>query len=198
MWKVLSVILKSNKKVNMKKNINYKENLKKISEQMKLDAESFLNENNIMEILKTVSKNVEIIGSLKFDLMYASSDIDIKVLSKNIPKDAKKVFDLFSEKRLFQKMELGDFIKFKKKNRPDGFIVNLRSEYKNKKWEVEIWFIDGDEMDKELKYISKIERSLTEDKKILILEEKSKRLELGTNKEDVSSYEIYQKILNIK
>ena len=112
--------------------INKKEIFEK-SQKMKRDAEDFLKEKEVLKELEKNNFEFEILGSLYFDLMYDLADIDIKVKSKNIFDDSKKFFNLFVDKKKFQKMEYGNFIDFPRKNRPKGCIVNLRTEFRNKK-----------------------------------------------------------------
>ncbi len=173
------------------------EEIIEFSQRMKKDAEDFLKDNQIIKILEENFGRVEVLGSVRFGLLYDSPDIDIKVSSRKTQEDSKKAFDIFAKKRLFRKMEYGDFIKFKKKNRPEGFILNLRTTFREQEWEAEIWFVDNDIIDKQVKYCEKIEEKLNQETVLKILKEKNKRLESGKDKHNLSSVEIYEKVLGI-
>ena len=181
------------------KNIEIKtdEEIIEFSENMKKDAIEFLKNHQIMEILEENFNKVEILGSFRFNLLYDSPDIDIKVHSQNMQEDSKKAFNIFAKKRLFRKIEYGDFVKFKKRNRPKGFILNLRNTFKEKEWEVEIWFVDDSVIDKQLMYCKKVEEKLNKKNILEILKEKRKRLIAGKDKKTLSSVEIYKKVLGI-
>jgi len=135
----------------------------------------------------------EIIGSYALDLMF-DEDIDIVVETDNPKKSAKETLNYFIDKETTQKYEFGDFVKFPRENRPQGYIVNLKTVYENAKWEVEIrFFKDTSEYKKQLKiYQDKIDENSREK----ILEAKYQRRLSGKSKYEKSSFEIYEEILN--
>ena len=135
------------------------------------------------------------LGSYELDLMLDSLDIDIRVLSQNLEKDSRKALEIFLDKKYFQKIEYGNFLDFKRKNRPEGYILNLRREYKGLKWEVEIWFVSEDNFNQSLRELDLIKEKLNSSKKEEILKLKEKRFLEGKDKNDLSSYEIYKKVL---
>ena len=128
------------------------------SKHIKEIASKLLEEKNIMEILSQVGKP-EIIGSYALDLMF-DEDIDIVVETDNPKKSAKEALNYFIDNETTQKYEFGDFVKFPRENRPQGYIVNIKTIYENTKWEVEIWFLkDTSEYKKQLKtYQDKIDK----------------------------------------
>lgn len=93
------------------------------------------------------------------------------------------------------KVQYGDFINFPRKNRPKGYIINLFLEYKEKLWEIEIWFLD--DINSSLKEIIQIENKLNQKNKLNILKEKKKRDKFNISKKELSSYKIYKDILNL-
>lgn len=146
------------------------------------------------KVIKTLSKygTPEIIGSYALDLMY-DPDIDIVVLTKN-PRQSSydALFDFISQRK-FQKYEYGDFIKFKRVNRPQGFIVNLRSNAFDLKWEVEIWFLKSIKKEKTMNDFLKKEIDEIKKNQILIL--KYKRATNKLTKHNLSSMDIYRKVI---
>ncbi|MFH1276706.1 MAG: hypothetical protein ABIH82_06360 [Candidatus Woesearchaeota archaeon] len=168
-------------------------NLLEYSKNIKTQAKNILDNNKIISTLKKVGEPI-IIGSYPLDLM-VDPDIDIVVLTKNPQKSSLKVLNEFIKQRSFQKYEYGDFVKFKRVNRPQGFIVNLRTEINTIKWEIEIWFLK--DVTKELKMLELLKKNLTVDKKLEVLKLKQKRNKDGKNKHEMSSLSIYKQILNI-
>ncbi len=174
--------------------INKKEIFEK-TQKMKWDAEAFLKEKDVLKELEKNNFEFEILGSLYFDLMYDSADIDIKVKSKNIFDNSKKFFNLFVDKKKFQKMEYGNFIDFPRKNRPKGCIVNLRTEFRDKKWEIEIWFVDEENFNQSVLERDEIYKKINSKNKEKILILKDKRLREYKDKNNLSSWEIYKEVL---
>ena len=162
------------------------------SKKVRKDAEDLLRVTKLIEILSEFGE-VKIGGSFKYDLMWGP-DIDMVVICDNPRETSKKVLEKIIELRLFQKYEYGDFVKFKRENRPESYIVNMRLPFEGQKWEVEAWFFEKypethEEMDK------LILEKLTQEKKEIILEIKRKREEDGIDKHKINSAEIYRKVL---
>ncbi len=160
------------------------------SSEIRREASEIIEIYKITEVLKEFQ--LEIIGSYKLDLMY-DRDIDIVVKSDDIENDSYKSLKKFIKLKQFMKVQYGDFINFPRNSRPKGYIINLFLEYKEKPWEVEIWFLGN--INSSLKEMIQIENKLNQENKLNILKEKEKREELNISKKELSSYNIYQKIL---
>ncbi|HTK03193.1 MAG TPA: hypothetical protein VL401_00285 [Alphaproteobacteria bacterium] len=158
---------------------------------IKAIADKILKDTNLVSTLSKYGE-VEITGSYKYDLMVAP-DIDIIVTTSD-PKESSfaALKDLINQ-RLFQKYQYGDFVKFPKKNRPNGYIVVLILEIEDIKWEIEIWFLtEKSEKAKEIDYLME---NLNEDSRKTILKMKEDKETRGINKKDISSTEIYEAVL---
>ena len=166
--------------------MEYSIKIKTIAKQILLDK----------KIVETLQKygNPLIIGSYELDLMYGN-DIDIVVKSENPREDSMNALNEFMQLRGFQKFEYGDFVEHKRKNRPEGYIVNLLGEYDGQKWEVEIWFFE--DISNYEKQLEELKAKIDEDSRIEILERKYLRAENGESKFDISSMDIYRDVLGI-
>jgi hypothetical protein len=120
-------------------------------------------------------------------------DIDIVVLTKDPRASSLAALNDFLTRRGFQKYEYGDFVKFKRKNRPQGFIVNLRANTKDVDWEVEIWFLTS--ITKERLMMERMKKQLTKRSKAQILMLKHERATNGLSKHHKSSMDIYHDVL---
>ena len=163
----------------------------KLSVERRKQAEKILLDGNVIPTLIKYGEP-EIIGSFALDVMY-DPDIDIVVLTKNPQKSSLDSLKDFINQRKFQKYEYGDFVKFKRINRPQGFIVNLHSNTINLKWEVEIWFLKSIAKEKTLNTLLKNE--IDENKQNQILHLKHKRATNKLSKYDLSSMDIYRKVI---
>jgi hypothetical protein len=166
--------------------------LLKLSAKKRKQAKQVLLDGNVISTLLKYGEP-EIIGSFAFDVMY-DSDIDIVVLTKNPRKSSFDALNDFINQRKFQKYEYGDFLKFKRTNRPNGFIVNLRSNIAGVKWEIEIWFLKSIKKEKQLTKLLKKEIN-SDAKKIKILILKHKRAIDKISKHNLSSLDIYKKVI---
>lgn len=162
------------------------------SSRIRREASKILKMYELSEILKGFE--FEIIGSYKLDLMY-DRDIDIVVKSNNVEVDSYKSLKKIIKSKQFMKVQYGDFINFPRENRPKGYIINLFLEYKEKLWEIEIWFLD--DINSSLKEMIQIENKLNQKNKLNILKEKKKRDKFNISKKELSSYKIYKDILNL-
>jgi hypothetical protein len=160
------------------------------SKQVKGIADKILSKTDLVNILGEFGE-VIVGGSYKYDLMWGP-DIDIVVKCEDPRKASKGALQKLIELRLFQKYEYGDFVKFNREDRPESYIMNLRLPYANQKWEIETWFFSKipENQTDEL-----IETKLNEENKITILEMKKKRDESGNTKHQLSSSEIYKRVL---
>ncbi|BDU50416.1 hypothetical protein [Haliovirga abyssi] len=133
-----------------------------------------------------------VIGSYELDLMF-DEDIDIVVETGSPRESSIKVLNEFIRTETFQKYEYGDFEKYTRLNRPNGFIVNLKIEYENKNWEIEIWFFKNIS-DYKIQ-LNKYKELINSEKKLKILQRKFLRKEKGKTKHEISSISIYNEIL---
>ena len=162
------------------------------SKNIKRRAEILLKNTNLIKVLSEFGK-VEIGGSFKYDLMWGP-DIDMVVICDNPREASKDVLEKIIDLRLFQKYEYGDFVKFKREDRPESYIVNMRQTFEGQKWEIEAWFFkkypkSQEEMDKLIK------EKLNQENKEIVLEIKRKREEEGVDKHKINSAEIYRQVL---
>jgi len=165
--------------------------LLKLSSKRRNQAEQILANGNIVKTLSKYGKST-IIGSYNLDVMY-DSDIDIVVLTKNPLASSHAALNDFIRQRKFQKYEYGDFVKFKRVNRPRGFIVNLHTIISGLKWEIEIWFLKS--ITKEKKLNEFLKKEITKDNQLQILKLKHNRATKKLSKHDLSSIDIYRKVI---
>lgn len=166
--------------------------LDKYSQKIRKDAEDLLKKTNLVEVLSEFGE-VKIGGSFKYDLMWGP-DIDMVVVCKNPREMSVNALNKIVELRLAQKFEYGDFVKFKRENRPESYIVNMILPFSDQKWEAEIWFFEEypksqAEMDELIK------NNLNKENKEIILEMKRRRDSEGMNKYKINSAQIYKKVL---
>jgi len=162
------------------------------SKQVRNTAEEILNKTDLINILSKFGE-VSIIGSYKYDLMWGP-DIDIVVKCQDPRKSSQEALSKLIELRLFQKYEYGDFVRFKWEGRPESYIMILKLPYTGQRWEIEIWFFKEVPRD-HVEIDELIKTKLDEKNRLLILEMKRKRDEGGTNKHQLSSLEIYKRVL---
>lgn len=170
--------------MNTKELIDHSKNTKK-------QAKALLQNTRIIEILKKYGR-VNIIGSYPLDIMYGP-DIDILVETKNIRKSSLEALEEIAKKRLFQKIEHGDFVKFPRKDRPKGYILVLKSFVENVRWEIEVWFLE--EVSRQLSEYKILKSKLNKKNRIKILEAKHLKETSKLNKHKLRSFEIYEQIL---
>lgn len=164
-----------------------------ISQRTLEEAKEILSNTKVLDILANYG-DVRIGGSFLTGLMLGP-DIDITLATDTPRESAVKFVKGIIEKRLFQKVEYGDFEKFPRKNRNQDHIVVLVLEYKNRKWEIEIWFTRHhyeDQIELEEKLIK-----LPANVKSQIIEAKYKRDQNGLGKHSLSSVEIYKSFLSL-
>lgn len=161
------------------------------SKNIKKHAKALLQSTKLLDILKKFG-NVHLIGSYPLNVMYGP-DIDIVVESKNIRKSSVDALKEIIDKRLFRKIEYGDFIKFSMNKRPKGYILVLKAIVEKVNWEIEVWFLE--DASKELNHYNSLKSKINEQNRIKILEAKHLRHTSKTNKHALSSLEIYLQIL---
>lgn len=163
----------------------------KFSKKTKKEADDLLKYGNVLNIISKHGKIV-LSGSYRHDLMWGP-DIDLIVISDK-PKEASYyALKDFIEQRKFQKYQLGDFIKFPRKDRPQGVIIILIHEFKGRRWEIEIWFRKS--LSENDEYFNKLLSNTTEEQKKTILEIKYQRETSGLSKHQLDSATIYKGVL---
>ena len=162
------------------------------SNKIKEEASEILEKCKILNILDN-SGIIKIIGSYDLNLMY-DRDIDILVSSSDIKKASYEALLNFIQTEKFSKIEYGDFVNFPRENRPRGYIINLKLQHKNEKWEIEIWFLK--DISKNIDENDRIKEKINDENRHEILLEKRNREFVGYSKFEKSSYEIYKHILN--
>ena len=170
--------------------MNTKE-LEEHSRKAKKQAKALLQSTKLLDVLKKFG-DVHLIGSYPLDIMYGL-DIDIIVETKNTRKSSVDALQKIVEKRLFRKIEYGDFVKFPMDKRPRGYILVLKAVVEGVKWEIEVWFLE--DASKQIDYNKFLESKITEQNRIKILGAKYLRDTSKTSKHKLSSYEIYEQIL---
>lgn len=164
---------------------------KKISKDTKDAAERILKPSSLEDKLSKIGK-VSIIGSYKYDLMYGP-DIDIIVETANPRVSVLKAFETLFHTKYFQKLELGDFENFPRKDRPKSYILVLETVDKDVKWEIEIWF--HKQYPRDIAKLDELMKNITDRERDTILRIKDQRACLGKSKKDLSSVEIYNGVL---
>lgn len=166
-------------------------NPQQLSQQTHKEANEILSDTKVLDILANYG-DVRIGGSFLTGLILGP-DIDITIATNNPRESATKFVNEIIQKRLFQKVEYGDFEKFPRKNRNQDHIVVLVLEYEKRKWEIEIWFTHHhyeDQIELEEKLIK-----LPANIKSQIIKAKYERDQKGLDKHALSSFEIYKKFL---
>lgn len=163
----------------------------KFSQNTKQEADELLKYGNVLDILSKHGK-VILTGSYRYDLMWGP-DIDLVVLSDKPEETSPQVLNDFVRQRNFRKYQLGDFLKFPLKNRPQGMIIVLILEFKGRKWEIEIWFQKS--LSKDDEYLNKLLTKISEDQKKTILELKFQRESAGLSKQQLDSSAIYKGVI---
>jgi hypothetical protein len=163
----------------------------KFSQKTKQEAERLLVYGNIVNILSKHGK-VVLSGSYRYDLMWGP-DIDLIVISDKPKVASYDALKDFIEQRKFQKYQLGDFINFPLKNRPQGVIVVLILEFEGRKWEIEIWFMKS--LSEDDRYFKKLLSKVSPKQRKAILELKYQRDMDGLSKHQLDSATIYKGVL---
>ncbi|MFA6365546.1 MAG: hypothetical protein WCW78_04080 [Candidatus Paceibacterota bacterium] len=170
------------------------EEIKKYSKRIKEQADVILKETNLMSLLGEFG-TPHIIGSYAMDLMY-NPDLDIIVTSKDPRKSSVEALAKIVEMRIFPKLEYGDFVKFKREKRPEGYIIVLKTSVGDTEWEIEVWFLPS--VEKEEKDIAHIRSHMTPEIKSKILEFKYLVSKNNISKHSISSPAIYKAVIDRK
>lgn len=161
-------------------------------------AKAILKKTDAIKIFSKLGK-VEIIGSLRLNLMYRA-DIDLLVISDEIEKDkAKEITKEFLEKGIFQTVALADYQTFPAYDMPLGFYWELIIPHENKNWKFDVWYLKPDERYTKLvsDSINNFEKILSEnpEKSEIILKIKEAYFDGVKYKDKVKSFDIYTAVL---
>ncbi|WP_028856670.1 hypothetical protein [Psychrilyobacter atlanticus] len=103
-------------------------------------AKNLISEIKVLEVLKKYGVPL-VIGSVAQEVV-CDRDIDIVIETKNLRDTSKKILYEFIENENFKKIQYGDFVKFQRRNRPKGFIINIFvDDSEGNPWEFEIWIL---------------------------------------------------------
>ena len=160
------------------------------SEEIKREAEEILKNTELIDML-AVFGIPHVVGSYAMDLMY-HPDIDIVVETDDSRTASMGALKALVEKGEFEKIEYGNFVKFPRANRPEGYILVLKTTRGEVRWEIEVWFLP--DATKEENDVSRIRALLTPESKRIILEFKQQVQEKNISKHKVSSSDIYHAV----
>lgn len=151
-----------------------------------------------VEIFSQLGK-VEIIGSVRLNLMYRR-DIDLLVISEKIEKDkAMATTKVFLDKGIFQTVALADYQTFPAYDMPLGFYWELIIPHEDKNWKFDVWYLKPGERytDLALSSIKKFEEALTKnpEKAETILKIKEAYFDGVKYNDQVKSFDIYTAVL---
>ena len=103
-------------------------------------AKNLISEIKVLEVLKKYGVPL-VIGSVAQGVV-CDRDIDIVIETKNLRETSKKILYEFIGNENFKKIQYGDFVKFQRRNRPKGFIINIFvDDIEGNPWEFEIWIL---------------------------------------------------------
>lgn len=162
------------------------------SKKIKIQADALLKQTDLITILSAFG-TPHIIGSYSMDLMY-NPDLDIIVTSEHPRASSVAALDTIVKKQMVQKLEYGDFITFKRENRPEGCIIVLKAEVEGIKWEIEIWFLTSAERGE--KYAEHINSMANKRMRDTILEFKYLVNEENISKHSIASTSIYEGVVD--
>lgn len=162
------------------------------SKKFKTDADSLLNQSQLLELLGFYGE-VKSIGAYNFDIML-SGDIDLHVYGNFKRENVVVALNKLIDQKFFQAYKIDDYMSFKNSDLPEGYYIGLRvpvAGYKNR-WKIDIWFLSEDNQSGK-KYYELLSEKLNNDNKIAILKFKNYKNE---NKLDFPSAFIYEAVLN--
>jgi len=163
----------------------------------KMNSKTLKNEADLLlkktDLLETLSKYGEVFirGSYELDLM-VDGDVDIYVVNNKLNKElAVKALNELVNKNDFRGYLFYDFVKRRRKGFPKGYYLGAKTRFKNKKWKIDIWFMN--EMDKVSDgLMGFVKKNMDEKSKSVILKIKK---ECKDRKLDVSSHLVYLAVL---
>lgn len=168
-----------------------KMDLIQLSNSLHLEADSLLKKTKLIQKLSKYGK-VILSGSYDLGLMM-DGDIDMFIINKNINKQKSVAIleDLILQND-FNGYLYYDWTKRKHEGFPKGYYVGLKTEYKGRKWKIDIWLINNAYRPTD-NLMNFIKTNLNEKNKKIILKLKH---EAKTNNLNIRSSDIYKKVLN--
>ncbi|MFZ4631801.1 MAG: hypothetical protein ACOYL8_01170 [Patescibacteria group bacterium] len=162
----------------------------KLSNSLHGDADNLLRKTKLIEKLSKFGK-VVISGSYYLDLMM-DGDIDLFIVNKNI--DKKKSIDIL--KHLIMEEDFKGYLYYDWTKKyhvgfPRGYYIGLKTEFKKRKWKIDVWLINEAFKPTE-KLINLVKSRITVNNKYLILKLKYEAKTKGLN---VRGSDIYKKVL---
>jgi len=165
-------------------------NLLKLSNSLHAEADVLLKKT---ELVKKLSKYGEVLisGSYDLDLMM-DGDIDLFIINKKINKQKSVdiLQDLISQND-FNGYLYFDWTKRKHEGFPKGYYIGLKTNFKERKWKVDIWLVKERYQPTE-KLMNFIKSNLNDKNKKIILDLKYKTKTKNLN---LRSSDIYKKVL---
>ena len=145
-------------------------------------------------LIKKLSKYGEVLisGSYDLDLMM-DGDIDLFIINKKI--DKQKSINILQDliiQNNFNGYLYYDWTKRKREGFPPGYYIGLKTDFKKRKWKVDIWLVKEIYKPTE-KLMNFIKSNLNEKNKKIILDLKYKTKTKNLN---LRSSDIYKKILH--
>lgn len=170
-----------------------KPDLLKLSKKLHTDANSLLKKTGLIKKLSKYG-DVLISGSYDLDLMM-DGDIDLFVINKKIDKqESVNILKELIMQNYFNGYLYYDWTKRKHEGFPKGYYIGLKTEFKKRKWKVDVWLV-GKKFKPTEDLITFIRASLNEKNKKVILDLKYKAKNKGLN---LKSSDIYKKVLGKK
>lgn len=161
-----------------------------LSTQTKKQADLLLKDSGLIKFLSEFGK-VAIHGSYELDLMM-DSDIDINVVNENFTKEqVVKILNKLILENYFKGYFFYDFVARRRKDFPPGYYIGLKLKFKNRKWKIDIWFLNKPYKINE-RTAEFVKKNLTEKSRKTILKLKQACLE---NNLKISGYFIYMAVL---
>lgn len=164
--------------------------LLKLASSLKLEANLLLKKTQLIDKLTKYGK-VVISGSYALDLM-VDGDIDLFIINKKIDKEGSlKILNDLIRQDDFNGYMYYDWTKRRHEGFPNGYYLGLKTNFKNRKWKIDIWLLKSPYKKAE-KLMNFVLDHLNEQNKKTILKLKH---QAKTKKLDLKSSEIYKQVL---
>lgn len=167
-----------------------KKDLIQFSKSLHSEADSLLKKT---KLISKLSKYGEVTLSGSYDLgLMMDGDIDIFIINKNINKlKSVAILEDLIMQNDFNGYLYYDWTKRRHVGFPKGYYIGLKTDYKGRKWKIDVWLIDNIYKPTE-NLMNFIKANLNEKNKKIILELKHKA---KTKNLDLRSSDIYKKVL---
>lgn len=172
--------------------------LLKNQEQLKKEAESILDDLQLITLLSSVG-DPKITGSMTLSLM-VWPDIDIDVFVMQYPHRDRiiQLLEKLSHNSNMFEFRITDNTKKIVSHYPQGFLLQMKAFINEKVWQFDIWFIQR--VDRDETFTEQIQKNLTDEKRTFILHIKESVSKLPQYNKTVFSINIYKAVIedNIK